>query len=272
MTSEEYTILLEKLDAIAKTSGWEKANVIATFLAIAVALFFPLREYIRTFSKYALKIRIPELREKGTDKIDKPHVSLTIKNLSKDILYVKEAFLYFDFKDYHNFRISIHLGTKSECKILPFSEEDVDFLIFPKDVYNTSNVTKHFLSTDIQLAKQYLSGLTGFEKVKGISLNIRTNLGRYYRKISRWAWEEVSEQLFDFAFKLDDERESIINKYTTGKIDNIRTNFKEYMTEMTKLNEKRYQAYKEKCAKGKQKEKEDKKRRKEFKKHRKAIS
>lgn len=41
LSDTEFTVLLEQLNRV---SGWDKANVCATFAAVIVALFFPLRE------------------------------------------------------------------------------------------------------------------------------------------------------------------------------------------------------------------------------------
>lgn len=261
----EFSELLTKLDNISQVSGWEIANVIATFCAVMVALFFPLREYIRTFPKFALKIGVPEIREANLDGINKPHVGVSIKNLSKEVLYIKEAYLYFDLKDYHDFRIHLHLGINNEIKILPYSEEFIEFLIFHKDAYNGYKPIKEFLSTEKQVAKQYLEGITGYEKIKNISLCIHTNLGRSRRKISKWGWEELAEQLFGIAVTLDKERQDILKKHTGKKLTgDIKENFREFLNKMKELDDKRYQEYKEKCKKGKQEEKERKKRRKEL--------
>lgn len=261
----EFSELLTKLDNISQVSGWEIANVIATFCAVVVALFFPLREYIRTFPKFALKIGVPEIRKANLDGINKPHVSVSIKNLSKEILYIKEAYLYFDLKDYHNFRTHLHLGIDNEIKILPYSEEFVEFLIFHKNANNGYKPIKEFLSTDKQVAKHYLEGITGYEKIRNISLCIHTNLGRSCKKVYKWGWEELAEQLFDIVFTLDKERQDILKKLKGKKLKgDIKENFREFVNKMEKWNDKRYQEYKEKCIKGKQEEKERKKRIKEL--------
>jgi hypothetical protein len=262
----EFSELLTKLDNISQTSGWEIANVIATFCAVIVALFFPLREYIRTlFPKFVLKTNIPEIRETNLDGINKPHIGMLIKNLSKEVLYLKDAYLYFDLKDYHDFRVHLHLGLNSEVKILPYSEEFVEYFIWHKDVDNGRKPVKEFLSTDKQVAKQYLEGITGYEKVKKIFLCVHTNLGRSCRKIPKWGWEELTEQLLDIAYSLDKEQQAIIKKYTSKKADqNIKENFSEYLSKMNELDKKRHQEYKDKCIKGKKEEKERKMRRKEI--------
>lgn len=264
-----YIELLARLDNIAQTSGWEIANVIATFCAVIVALFFPLREYVKTFPKFVLKIDVPEIREANLDGIGKPHVGISIKNLSKEVLYLKDAFLYFDLKDYHNFKVHLHLGLNNEIKILPYSEEFVEYLIWHKDVYNGRKPVKEFLSTNKQVAKQYLKGVTGYEKVKNISIAIHTNLGRSNKKIPKWGWEELVNQLLDIALSLDKERQTILKKHIGKKPNkNIHETFIEYLKDMERLDKKRYQEYKDKCAKGIQEEKERKRRRKEITRHR----
>lgn len=261
----EFSELLTKLDNISQVSGWEIANVIATFLAVIVALYFPLREYIHTLPKFALQANILGIRGSKLDGINKPHIEMSIKNLSKEVLYLKDAYLHFDVKDYHNFCVHLHLGLSDEVKILPYSEEFVEYLIWHKDVYNGRKPVTEFLSTDKQVARQYLEGITGYEKVKNIFLCVRTNLGRSCRKIPKWEWEELTEQLLDIAYSLDKEQEAIIKKYTSKKAEkNIKENFNEYLSKMKELDEKRHREYKDKCIKGKQEEKENKKRRKEF--------
>lgn len=260
----EFSELLIKLDNISQVSGWEIANVIATFCAVVVALFFPLREYIRTlFPNFALKTNVPEIREANLDGINKPHVGMLIKNLSKEVLYLKDAYLYFDLKDYHSFRVHLHLGLNGEVKILPYSEEFVEYLIWHKDVYNGRKPVKEFLSTDKQVAKQYMEGITGYEKVKNIFLCVHTNLGRSCRKIPKWGWEELMEQLLDIVYSLDKERQDIRKKYFGKKQkEDLDGNFRKYLKEMDILDKKRYQEYKDKCTKGKREEKERKKHRK----------
>lgn len=261
----EFAELLIRLDNISQVSGWEIANVITTFCAVIVALFFPLSEYIRTFPKFSLKIDVPEIREANLDGIDKPHIGVSIKNLSKEVLYIKEAYLYFDLEDYHDFRIHLHLGINNEIKILPYSEELIEFFIFHKAAYNGYKPIKEFLSTDKKVAKQYLEGITGYEKVKNISLCIHTNLGRSCKKVSKWGWKELTEQLFGIAFTLDNERQDILKKHTDKKTKgNNKENFREFLNKIKALDDKRYQEYKDKCIKGKQEEKERKKRRKEL--------
>lgn len=261
----EYYALLNKLEVLATTSSWEKANVIATFLAVIVALFFPLREYIRTLPKYAIQVNVPEIREGKLDGIDKPHIGILIKNLSKETIYLKDAHLYFDLRDYHKIWISLHLGLDSEFKIPPYSEDFVEFLIWHKDANNGYKPIKEFLQTERQVAKQYLEGITGFEKVKNISLNICTNLGRSYKRVPKWGWGELSEQLFEIAATLDKERQVIIKQYANKNNEsNFKENFRKYLKEMDSLEERRYQEYKDKCIKGEQEEKERKKRRKEL--------
>lgn len=260
ISQNEYIELLTRLDNLAQTNGWEIANVIATFGAVVVALLFPLREYIRTFPKFALRTNVPEIREKNLDGIDKPHVGISIKNFSKEVLYIKDVYLYFDLKDYHKFRVHLHLGLDKDIKILPYSEEFVEFLIWHKDVYNGRKPIKEFLSTNKQVAKQYLEGITGYEKVKGISISVRTNLGRSYKKIPKWGWEELIEQLLDIAYSLDKERQGILDKYVRAKqVKDVKENFRKYLKEMRDLDNKRYQEYKDKCTREKQEEKERKK-------------
>lgn len=265
ISQNEYIELLNRLDNIAQISGWEIANVIATFCAVLVALFFPLREYVRTFPKFALKTNVPEIREKNLDGIDKPHVGISIKNLSKEVLYLKEAYLYFDFKNYHKFRVHLHLGLDKEVKILPYSEEFIEFLIWHKDAYNGYKPVKEFLSTNKQVAKQYLEDITGYEKIKDISIGIHTNLGRSYKKIPKWGWKELIEQLLDIAYSLDKERQDILDKYVRAKqVTDIKENFRKYLKEMKILDNKRYQEYKDKCIREKQEKKERKKEMRKF--------
>lgn len=262
----EFAELLAKLDNASKISSWEKANVIATFCAVIVALFFPLREYIRTlFPKFALKVNVPEIREAKLDGIKKPHISVSIKNLSKEVLYLKDAYLYFKLKDYRVFLIHLHLGLENEVKILPYSEEFVEYLIWHKNAYSGRNPINEFLSTNKQVAKQYLEGVTGFEKVKDISMCIRTNLGRSCRRIPKWGWDELIDQLFYIVDSLDKEQQIIQKKYLgKNQKGNINENFVKYLKEINELNGKRYTEYEDKCKRCKQEEKERKKRRKEI--------
>lgn len=257
----EFAELLVKLDNISQISSWEKANVIATFCAVIVALYFPLREYIRTlFPKFALKVNVPEIRDANLDGINKPHIGVSIKNLSKEVLYLKDAYLYFKLKDYRVFLIHLHLGLDNEVKILPYSEEFVEYLIWHKDAYSGRNPIKEFLSTNKQVAEQYLEGVTGFEKVKDIFMCICTNLGKSYRKIPKWGWYELIDQLFCIVDSLDKEKQAIRKKYFgKNQKGNINENFVNYLKEISILDEKRHKEYEDKCKRCKQEEKERKK-------------
>ncbi len=229
ITQEEYVNLLEKLDQISRANGWDIAGVVATFLAVGVALFFPLRDYIRTFPRFSLKAKFPEIREANLDGINKPHVGMYIKNMSKEVLYVKGANLYFDLQDYRKFRVCLPLGLEEPLKILPYSEDFVNFFIWHKDYDSGRNPIKEFLSTDKQILEHYLGGITGFEKVIKISLGVQTNLGRSSQKIPKRSCLELSDEIFYIPFYLDPERKKLLKKCMCRESINNKESFREYL-------------------------------------------
>lgn len=272
ISQDRYMELIEKLDKIAQTidktaqtSGWEIANVIATFCAVAIALFFPLREYLRLFPNFSIKIDLPEFVSGFPEENIMPHVNLRIKNLSKEVLYVKDAYLFFHLKAYRNIWIPIHLGIKNDIKLLPYSEECVDFFIWNKEANSTYKPIQEFLSTNEQIAEQYLEGITGYEKVKKVSFSLYTNLGKSQIKLPKWSWSELADQIFCIALTLDEEYNSFMEESIKNiEKNNIKEKLKSLISNMKKLDQKRRREYKKKCKEEKLKEKESKKRYKEF--------
>lgn len=258
LSDTEFTTLLEQLNSV---SGWDIANVCATFAAVLVALFFPLREYIRMFARFSLKVKIPEIREANLDLEKRPHVSLSIRNLSRETLTIKDVALIFTLHDYRNFNLCFYLHQNCELKLLPLSEEEIDFLfIDSKDTYRGSKHTKNILQTNKQVFEHYLSDITGFEKVKTISLWIRTNLGIYRKKLPKWSYIELFDQVGTLIFMQDKKHQRILDKYTKNKnTKQLQNTFKDYMAEMTKFYEDKKSAYQEKCQKGRTKEKAQRK-------------
>lgn len=248
-SQSEYYELLNRLDSMSQTSTWEIAGVVATFLAVLVALFFPLRDYIRRFPKLSIKARIPEIREPNLDEIRNPHVVFFIKNLSSETLYIKSAYLTFGLKSYHKFRIRLHLGLPQPIKILPYSEEPVTFLIYHKDAENGRNPIKKFLSTYKQIAEQYLQDFMGFEDIVDSSYLIQTNLGYHHKKIPKYAQGELLDELCYMIWTLDKDRQKIIHKYLKGRKISTSENFNNYLDEMKRLEEIRRKEYEDMCIK-----------------------
>ena len=258
LSNTEFTVLLEQLNRV---SGWDIANVCATFAAVIVALFFPLREYIRTFARFSLKAKIPEIREANLDLEKRPHVSLSIRNLSRETLTIKDVALIFTLHDYRNFNLCFHLQQNCELKLLPLSEEEIDFLfIDPKDAYRGSNHIKRILQTNKQVFEHYLAEITGFEKVKTVSLRIRTNLGIYRKKLPKWSYMELFDQVGTLIVMQDKKHQHILDKYTKNKnTKQLQNSFKDYLEEMNKFYADKKSAYQEKCKKGREKDKAQRK-------------
>lgn len=253
LSGTEFTKLLEQLNRV---SGWDIANVCATFAAVIVALFFPLREYIRTFARFSLKAKIPEIREANLDSEKRPHVSLSIRNLSRETLTIKDIALIFTLHDYRNFNLCFHLQQNCESKLLPLSEEELDFLfIDPKDAYKGFNHTKHILQTNKQILEHYLSDITGFEEVKKISLMVRTNLGTYRKKLPKCSYIELFDQVGTLIVMQDKKHQRILDKYTKNKnAKQFQNSFKNYLKDIDKFYADKKSVYQEKCQKGREKE------------------
>lgn len=258
LSDTEFTVLLEQLNRV---SGWDIANVCATFAAVIVALFFPLREYIRTFARFSLKAKIPEIREANLDPEKRPHVSLSIRNLSRETLTIKDVALIFTLHDYRNFNLCFHLQQNCELKLLPLSEEEIDFLfIDPKEAYRGSNHIKRILQTNKQVFEHYLAEITGFEKVKTVSLRIRTNLGIYRKKLPKWSYMELFDQVGTLIVMQDKKHQHILDKYTKNKnTKQLQNSFKDYLEEMNKFYADKKSEYQEKCKKGREKDKAQRK-------------
>lgn len=244
----DYNMLLEKLDAIARTSNWEIAGVICTFLAVLVALFFPLREYLRILPKFAIKLGWVELRSENSDGIAYPHMSISIRNLSKEIIYIKDSYFYITLKSCEKFLVCMPLGLDKEIKILPYSEEDFDFFFLHRDASNGFKPIRRFLKTEKEIWEQYLRNVWGFEKVKDISFGIHTNLGRHIIKLPKWQWEEVKSNIYGIIRDRDKEYMDLMKKKRSkNNSEDAFSDFKEIFSNLKELEDKKYQQYNEDC-------------------------
>ena len=264
LSNSDFQQLLKTIEQLGHDSAWDKAGVVATFLAVAVALFFPLREFLTTFAKFAIKSSIPEFRERKQDQEKCPHVELSIKNRSKEAIKIKELTIMFKLYSYHEFGVSIHLKPKSEIIIQPLSKEDITFLFVPShEAYNQCAYAQQTLQTNKQVFSQYLKNVTGFEKLKEISVMIHTNLGPHREKLPKWSYMELFDQVGSFILSQDKEHMKIVNKYIKIKsAEDVSKNFKKFMSEMNMLYKKRFADYKEKCKKALEEEKLNRKNRK----------
>ena len=260
ISNSDFQQLLKTIEQLGRDSAWEKAGVVATFLAVAVALFFPLREFLTTFAKFAIKSGIPEFREGKQDQEQHPHVELSIKNRSREAIKVKELTIMLKLYSYHEFDVFIHLKPKSEIIIQPLSKEDITFLFIPPhEAYNQCAYAQQTLQTNKQVFSQYFKNITGFEKLKEVSVMIHTNLGPHREKLPKWSYLELFDQVGLFILSQDKEHTKIVNKYTKIKsAEDISTNVKKFISEMKMLYNKRFADYREKCKKDLEEEKQNK--------------